>query len=83
MRLAISFDLGSGEQTTTVSPFAIIGYEREHRTKISKLATEGIGLGDMAELAWRQLQLEGVYTGDLDSFERQLVDVNVAVTDPT
>lgn len=76
MRLVFRYQLRGGEpESVTVEPFAIIGYEREHRTKIQSLARDGVGLGDMAELVWRQLTADGTYTGDLDAFERAIVDV--------
>lgn len=84
MKLAIRLDIGDGPLDITVSPYAVIGWEREHRTKVSKLASEGIGYGDLAELAWRQLELERRYSGDLDSFERKLVAIEpINATDPT
>lgn len=84
MKLGFTFDQGSGPQTVTVGPAAIVGYELENRTKISKLAESGIGMSDMTELVWRQLQIEGRETGTLDEFRRSLVDVDpVAPPDPT
>lgn len=76
MRLVFRYQLRGGEPASvTVEPFAIIGYEREHRTKIQSLARDGVGLGDMAELVWRQLTADGTYTDTLDAFERAIVDV--------
>jgi hypothetical protein len=85
MRLVFRYELRDGEPSTvTVEPFAIIGYERAHATKIQRLAVDGVGLGDMAELVWRQLSVDGVYSGDLEGFERALVDVGPEdVADPT
>lgn len=76
MRLTFRYELRGGTPSTVdVEPFAIIGFERAHHTKIQSLATDGVGLGDMAELVWRQLAADGKFDGDLDTFERALVDV--------
>lgn len=83
MKLSIRVDLGDGPLEVNVSPYAVIGWEKEHRTKVSKLAQDGIGFADLSELAWRQLELEHRYTGDLDSFERKLVTIEPASSDPS
>ena len=84
MKLTISYDVGEGVGVATISPYAVIGWEKEHRTKVSRLASDGIGFSDLAELTWRQLQLEGRYSGELDGFERKLVVIEpVNAPDPT
>lgn len=84
MRLALRVDLGSGPVDVLVSPLAIIGWERDNRTKISALAQDGIGMSDMADLAWRQLKAQGKYEGDFEQFAAALVDLDpVAEVDPT
>lgn len=83
MKLSIRVDVGDGPVDVTVSPFAIIGWEKEHRTKVSKLASDGVGYADLAELAWRQLTLENRYSGDLDSFERKLIVIEPINSDPS
>lgn len=83
MKLCIRVDVGEGVQEVTISPYAIIGWEKEHRTKISRLVSDGIGFTDLADLAWRQLELENRYTGDLQGFERKLTIIEPVATDPT
>lgn len=84
MRLRFAYNLGNGSETVTAGPMAIVGYEIENRTKVSRLAADGIGLVDMTDLAYRQLVLEGRYTGTLDEFRTALVDIDpVEVDDPT
>ena len=84
MRLAFQYDKGNGIETTVVGPMAIIGYEQENRTKISRLAESGVGMGDMTELVWRQRKLEGHESESLEEFRLSLLDIDpVAVADPT
>ena len=40
MRMTFALDLGNGIETVEVGPMAIIGYETENRTKVSRLANE-------------------------------------------
>lgn len=82
MKLSIRVDLGEGPLELVVSPYAVIGWEKEHRTKISRLASDGIGFSDLSELAWRQLELEGRYSGELDTFERKLTLIEPVQSDP-
>jgi len=82
VKLVIRVDVGEGPKEVTVSPFAVIGWEKEHRTKVSRMAEDGIGFADLAELSWRQLELEGKYDGNLDSFERKLVSIEPVNADP-
>lgn len=83
MKLSIRVDYGQGPTEVTVSPYAVIAWEKEHRTKVSKLAQDGIGFSDLAELSWRQLDLENRFSGDLDSFERKLVSLEPINSDPS
>lgn len=84
MKLSFTYDRGQGEESTTVGPMAIVGFELENKTKISRLADTGIGMGDMTDLVFRQLELEGRVTGTLDEFRRSLIDIDpIAPDDPT
>lgn len=83
MRLTFTIDRGAGPELVTVGPAAQVAYEVENRTKISRLA-DGIGIGDMTDLAYRQLVVEGRVECDLDTFRRQLVDIDPTdASDPT
>lgn len=84
MKLAFEIDRGQGAEIVTVGPAAIVGYELHNKTKVSRLAETGIGVTDMTELVWRQLEIDGNDPGTLDVFRRSLVDIDpVAVENPT
>jgi len=84
MKLSFTFERGEGVEHVTVGPMAIVGYELNNKTKVSTLATTGIGVTDMTELVWRQLELDGREPGSLDSFRRSLVDIDpLAPENPT
>ena len=76
MKISMMVDYGNGPEKVTASPMAIIGWEKENRTKLSNLASEGIGVSDLAELAYKQLKLEGKAPGTLEEFERSLIDID-------
>jgi hypothetical protein len=83
MKLGFKYDIGQGSKEITISPRAIIGYERENRTKISRLV-EGIGVSDMADLVWRQVKIDGTFSGTFDEFIDALLEVDPDFTpDPT
>jgi hypothetical protein len=84
VRIAFTYDTGTGSTVAVIAPLAIIEYEREHRTKISRLATDGVGVGDMAELVWRQLRNTGSTDLGLEEWQKLLVDIGPAdAPDPT
>lgn len=75
MKLTFAIDRGNGSEVVTVGPAAIVAWELENRTKVSQLASTGIGVADMTELVWRQLKLGGE-TQTLDAFRGSLLDID-------
>lgn len=75
MFLGIQYDTGNGPQLVNAGPAAFIGWELANGTKASKLASDGIGIADLSELAWRQLQLDNQDTPPLEVWRRQLRDI--------
>lgn len=74
MKLVIGIDRGEGLEKVTTTPRAIIEWERKTKSKISKL-TEGIGLEDLALLAYFTLGSPGGFNDFMDS----LVDIDPMV----
>lgn len=70
MKLVIGIDRGEGLEKVSTTPRAIIEWERKTKSKISDLS-KGIGLEDMAMLAWFALGSPGSFNDFMDS----LVDV--------
>lgn len=84
MQLGIQYDTGNGPQLVKAGPAAFIGWELANGTKASKLASDGIGIADLSELAWRQLQVDGVDTPPLEVWRKSLKDIQPAqVDDPS
>lgn len=83
MQLGISYNVGEGTQTVVAGPAAFIGWELANGTKASKLATDGIGIADLSELAWRQLQLTDPDLPPLEVWRKKLTDIQPTQVDPT
>jgi hypothetical protein len=66
MKLVIGIDRGEGLERVTTTPRAIIEWERKTKSKISSLAN-GIGLEDMALLAWYTIGAPGSFNDFMDS----------------
>jgi hypothetical protein len=66
MKLVIGIDRGEGMERVTTTPRAIIEWERKTKSKISHLAN-GIGLEDMALLAWFALGSPGSFNDFMDT----------------
>jgi hypothetical protein len=78
--MTFKIDNGSGEQIVTVGPMAIVAWEQENRTKVSRLVEDGIGVSDMTDLVYRQLKLEGKPLGTLDEWRASLLDIDPEAT---
>lgn len=70
MKLIIGINRGDGLEKVSTTPRAIIEWERKTKSKISDLS-KGIGLEDMAMLAWFALGSPGSFNDFMDS----LIDV--------
>jgi|694.fasta_scaffold90587_3 hypothetical protein len=70
MKLVIGIDRGEGLEKVSTTPRSIIEWERKTKSKISSLAN-GIGLEDMALLAWFTLGTPGSFNDFMDT----LIDV--------
>lgn len=66
MKLIIGIDRGEGLEKVSTTPRAIIEWERKSKSKISELAN-GIGLEDMALLAYFSLGSPGSFNEFMDS----------------
>lgn len=81
MQLKMNVTTDSGSEVVSIRPKAIVGWELKNGRKISDLAN-GIGMSDMAWLAWRQLADNG-QTAPFDDWLGTVVDVEPIVEDPT
>lgn len=83
MKLGISYDTGQGTQVVVAGPAAFIGWELSNSTKASRLATDGIGIADLSELAWRQLVIQDQGTPPLEVWRNSLLDITPTTADPS
>jgi hypothetical protein len=83
MRLGIQYDMGDGWRQVTAGPSAFRKWETANHTKASKLFTDGIGIGDLTELAWWELQKTDSDIAPLEVWADALVNIEpVATADP-
>lgn len=80
MRMTFKIQDSAGPQVITVGPMAIVAWEQENRTKVSRLVEDGIGVSDMTDLVYRQLKLEGKALGTLDEWRATLIDIDPEAT---
>lgn len=78
MRLAFTIDRGTGPQVVRITPAGIIEWERANGTRLARVFRDGLGVVDMAGLAYAQLRYDGADVPDtFDAFARSLVDVDL------
>ena len=82
MQLTMEVTTSTGRQRVSIRPKAIVGWELKNNKKISELA-QGIGMSDMAWLAWRQLTDQDSITASYDEWLDTLEDVEPVVEDPS
>lgn len=83
MKLVIGIDRGQGLEKISTTPRAIIEWERKTKSKISDLS-KGIGLEDMAMLAWFSLGSPGSFNDFMESLAdvEPLADENLQLPHP-
>ena len=86
MRLVIEYEDATTD-TVTVSPLAIIGWEKLSGRRMTDLASDsggGMGMADMCQMAYEQVRLEGRTTEEFEAWCARLADINPEDTpDPT
>lgn len=85
LRLRAEFHDGHAEEVT-VSPLAIIGWEKWSGRRMSSMASDegGIGMSDMVWMAWEQTRLQQGTTDEYETWAALLADLEaVDETTPT
>lgn len=59
MELTITVTTVDETYQVTTTPWVIMAWERKYKTKVSKVATDGLGLEDLAYLAWEASKTSG------------------------
>lgn len=79
--LTLKVTHATGTHELTTRPWTICQWENKHKTKISKVSTDGIGMADMLWLAWRQLHDDGLIDGNFEDWARTVHEVEPIDTD--
>lgn len=58
----------NGTHTVVTRPWTLSQWELRHKTKLSRIESEGIGMADYLWLAWRQLSDDGVVSATFDAW---------------
>jgi len=78
MKLTLKVDQGQGEYEVTTNLYVIVTWERKFKRKASDLATSGIGMEDLAFMAYEATKLAGVTVPAMfDDFVKRLVTLEV------
>jgi len=78
MKLTLKVDQGLGEYEVTTNLYVIVTWERKYKRKASDLATSGIGMEDLAFMAYEATKLAGVTVPAMfDDFVKRLVTLEV------
>ena len=84
MKLTVSVDRGAGPELIKVTPLAFIGWEKLSGRKMSELASGGLGMTDLAQLAMEQQRLEGLdVPSTVEDYLKDVEELDPVVEDPT
>jgi hypothetical protein len=86
MELRLRIDLGETTHEVVALPWHMMLWERRYKTKISRLQTEGLGLEDMAYMAFEVLKQRGEeLPATFEQFAQQIRQVEYVgdTADPT
>lgn len=87
MKMKMSVEMSDGTtQTLSISPLAVIGWERSSGRRMTDLSGEGGGMGmeDMVRMVYEQAKLQGLTTAEFEVWAAQVADIDpVDAADPT
>lgn len=70
-----------GTRVLTTRPWTVRSWELRNKTKVSRIATEGIGLDDYLWMAWRQMTDDGVLSVPFEAWGPTVIDVSLEEDD--
>ena len=68
---------GTGTHHITTRPWTVTQWELKHKTKLSRVESDGIGMGDYLWMCWRQLSDDGLVTVPFDAWGPTVTDVDL------
>lgn len=73
MNLTLRYDIGNGPVEVSTNLYVVVAWERRYKRKASDMAN-GIGVEDLAFLAWEASKLHGVTVpAEFDTFIKKCV----------
>jgi hypothetical protein len=79
MKITLKCDLGEGPFNVTTTLYSVVEWERKFKRRASEIATSGIGVEDLAYLAYVTIKLQGtvIVSPAFDDFVKRLVSIDV------
>jgi hypothetical protein len=82
MQLQLTVTTADDTYQVTTTPWCVMLWERKYKTKASRIQSDGLGLEDLAYLAWEATKQAGrTVPVSFDTFGQQLVSITVAEDD--
>lgn len=82
MRVSLKFDRGDGPEELPIGPQAMVAWELKTKSKISKIADDGLGVDDLVTMLWEQLRVDGSAPTSRADLLASLVDIEPSIPDP-
>lgn len=84
MKLTLKVDQGLGEYEVTTNLYVIVTWERKFKRKASEIQSSGIGMEDLAFMAYEASKLVGVTVPAMfDDFVKRLITLDVVDGEPS
>lgn len=82
MKLTLKVNTGDGDYQVTTNLFVIVTWERKFKRKASDLSTSGIGMEDLAFMAYEATKQNGITVPAMfDDFIKKIVTLEVVEAD--
>ena len=82
MKLTLNVDIGEGPFEVQTNLYVIVAWERKFKSKASNLANGGVGIEDLAFMAYESSKVAGITVPVvLDDFIKRLVTLEVVDND--
>jgi len=75
MQLRISYTNAGQTGEALTSPSVVIAWERKYQTKISRVADTGLGMEDLAFLAWEATRASGTVVPPFETWIEALEEI--------
>jgi len=78
VQLRIILSLRDGDIEVSTTPFVVMAWERQYKTKMSAVFDTGLGMEDLLYLGWEGSKAAGITVKPFDQWAKEVKEVRLA-----